>query len=80
MVKVKYPSESAKSIFEPIRELFISYFKEKINTLNVRFEFELDLSLQQKFKSVSKKEIFDHYKTINPLIEKLQKVFKLDLS
>ncbi|MBB5333775.1 hypothetical protein [Chryseobacterium koreense] len=77
-VEIIYPSGSAKSEFEKIREDFFGKFMRKVNHFNIKLEFTKDVSMKKEV--VTKRMIFDKFAAINPVLRDLDDLLKFDLN
>ncbi|WP_234110609.1 hypothetical protein [Chryseobacterium sp. R2A-55] len=77
-VEIIYPSSSAKSEFEKIREEFFGRFMRKVNHFNIQLEYRKDVSMKREI--VTKRMIFDKFAAINPVLRELDDLLKFDLN
>ncbi|WP_304344775.1 hypothetical protein [Chryseobacterium koreense] len=77
-VEIIYPSSSAKSEFEKIREEFFGKFMRKVNHYNIQLEYRKDVSMKREV--VTKRMIFDKFAAINPVLRDLDDLLKFDLN
>lgn len=77
-IEVTYPSDSAKTEFEQIRAEFFNHFMHKVNHFNIEVQYVKDVTLKKEV--VTKRNIFDKFVEINPLLRDLDDIFKFDFS
>ncbi len=77
-IKILYPSDSAKTEFEKIREGFFNHFKRKVNNYKIEIIYKNDTSLKKEI--ITKRKIFDNFAKINPIIRDLDDLFKFDFN
>lgn len=78
IVQITYPSESAKSEFDKIRNDFFNHFMHKVNHFNITVEFKNDISMKKEI--ITKRKIFDKFVEINPILQDLDDLFKFDFN
>lgn len=77
-IEITYPSDSAKSEFEKVRDDFFNHFMRKVNHLNIKINYKNDISMKKEI--VTKRKIFDKFAEINPVLRDLDDLFKFDFS
>lgn len=77
-VLISYPSDSAKSEFEKIQGEFLNHFKRKVSNYQIQIEFKKDETLKQEI--VTKRNVFEKFAEINPLLRELDDLMKFDFS
>lgn len=79
IIRISYPSDSAKTEFDKISGEFFNHFKRKVNNYTITFEYQKDHE-NLKIEVVTKKKIFEKFIEINPLLKDLDDLMKFDLS
>ncbi|WP_419867911.1 hypothetical protein [Chryseobacterium sp. CT-SW4] len=79
IVRVLYPSDSAKVEFDKISGDFFNHFKRKVNNYAIEFEYKKDHA-NLKIEVVTKKKIFEKFIEKNPLLKDLDDLMKFDMS
>lgn len=77
-IKILYPSDSAKTEFEKIRENFFNHFKRKVNNYKIEIIYKNDIGLKKEI--MTKRKIFDKFAEINPVLKDLDDLFKFDFN
>ena len=78
VVEILYPSDLVKTEFEKIQAQFFNHFKRKVNNYKIEVSYREDKKLIKKQET--KREIFQKYVEINPVLKDLDELMKLDLS
>lgn len=78
IIEITYPSDSAKSEFEKVRQDFFNHFMHKVNHYNIKIEYRNDVSLKKEI--VTKRMLFDKLAAINPVLNELDELFKFDFN
>lgn len=78
LINVLYPSDSVKSEFEKIQAEFFNHFKRKVNNYKIEILYSNDVTLKKEI--VTKRNIFEKFAEINPVLKDLDELLKLDLS
>ncbi len=76
-ITILYPSDSAKTEFEKIREDFFNHFKRKVNNYKIEIVYKNDTGLKKEIPT--KRKIFDKFAGINPVLRDLEELFRFDL-
>lgn len=79
LIRVSYPSDSAKVEFDKISGEFFNHFKRKVHNYAIDIEYEKDLQ-SLKIEVVTKKKIFERFMEKNPLLKDLDDLMKFDLT
>ena len=78
VVEILYPSDLVKTEFEKIQAQFFNHFKRKVNNYKIEVSYREDKKLIKKQET--KRDIFQKYVEINPVLKDLDELMKLDLS
>ena len=78
VVEILYPSDLVKTEFEKIQAQFFIHFKRKVNNYKIEVSYREDKKLIKKQET--KRDIFQKYVEINPVLKDLDELMKLDLS
>ena len=79
IVRILYPSDSAKVEFDKISGDFFNHFKRKVNNHTIEFEYKKDHA-NLKIEVMTKKKIFEQFIEKNPLLKDLDDLMKFDMS
>ena len=79
MVRVMYPSDSAKTEFDKISREFFNHFRRKVNNFAFEIEYKSD-RVNLKKEIVTKRTIFEKMVDKNPVLRDLDDLLKFDLS
>ena len=77
-MEILYPSDLVKTEFEKIQAQFFNHFKRKVNNYKIEVSYREDKKLIKKQET--KRDIFQKYVEINPILKDLDELLKLDLS
>ncbi len=77
-IEVQYPSESARTEFEQVKAEFFNHFMHKVNHFNIEVKYRKDVALKKEV--LTKRNIFDKFAEINPVLKDLDETFKLDFT
>ena len=75
-INVHYPSDYSKSDFQKIEFDFINLLKEKTNNFSIHFNYIKDQKLV--VKQETKREKFNRYVELNPLLKELDDLMRFD--
>lgn len=79
LIRIFYPSDTAKSEFDKVSHDFLNHFRHKVHNYTFRVEYKMD-AVNLKKEIVTKRSLFEKYVQINPVLKELDDLFKLDLS
>lgn len=79
IIRVLYPSDSAKVEFDKISGDFFNHFKRKVHNHTIEIEYKKDHE-NLKIEIVTKKKVFEKFIEMNPLLKDLDDLMKFDLS
>lgn len=77
-IEITYPSDTARSKFDEIKEEFFGHFKQKVNNFKINLNYKRSESLKQEFLTNRKK--FEKMIEINPLLKDLEEVMNFDFN
>lgn len=78
VVEILYPSDLVKTEFEKIQAQFFNHFKRKVNNYKIEVSYREDKKLIKKQET--KRDIFQKFVEINPVLKDLDELMRLDLS
>lgn len=78
VVEILYPSDLVKNEFEKIQAQFFNHFKRKVNNYKIEVSYREDKKLIKKQET--KRDIFQKFVEINPVLKDLDELMRLDLS
>ncbi len=79
IVRIAYPSDTAKSEFDKVSHDFFTHFRHKVNNYRFGIEYVMD-NVNLKKEVMTKRTLFEKYVQINPLLKDLDDLFKFDLN
>lgn len=79
IIKVLYPSDSAKVEFDKISGDFFNHFRRKVHNYAIEVEYKKDHE-NLKIEIVTKKKVFEKFVEKNPLLKDLDDLMKFDLT
>lgn len=79
LVKISYPSETAKAEFDKVSGMFLNAFKHKVNNFRVEVLYHLDAK-SMKRELETKRSVFEKMAAKNPLLRELDDIFKFDFN
>ncbi|WP_370896420.1 hypothetical protein [Chryseobacterium gossypii] len=79
VVRVLYPSDSAKAEFDKVSGEFFNHFKRKVHNYAIEVEYKRDFE-NLKIEVMTKRKIFEKFIEKNPLLKDLDDLMKFDLS
>lgn len=79
VIRVSYPSDSAKVEFDKISGDFFNHFRRKVHNYAIEVEYKKDHE-NLKIEIMTKKKIFEKFVEKNPLLKDLDDLMKFDLT
>ncbi len=79
VIRVFYPSDSAKVEFDKISGDFFNHFRRKVHNYAIEVEYKKDHE-NLKIEIMTKKKIFEKFVEKNPLLKDLDDLMKFDLT
>ncbi|MFN1218872.1 hypothetical protein ACKW6Q_18045 [Chryseobacterium kwangjuense] len=79
VIKVLYPSDSAKVEFDKIAGEFFNHFRTKVNNHAIMIDYQRDFDTL-KIEVMTKRKIFEKFMERNPLLKDLDDLMKFDLT
>lgn len=77
-ITVYYSTEAAKSEFDAVHADFFNGLRTKVKNYGFAVNFQRDQTIRREL--ITKQKVFDKMVEKNPLIGKLNEIFKFDLS
>lgn len=77
-IEVVYSSDSARQEFERVQADFFNRFKRKVNNYKIEVIYRADLGLRREV--LTKRNIFDKFVEINPVLKELDDLMKFDFT
>ncbi|WP_080778918.1 hypothetical protein [Chryseobacterium phocaeense] len=79
VIKVLYPSDSAKVEFDKIAGEFFNHFRTKVHNHAIEIDYQRDFD-NLKIEVMTKRKIFEKFMERNPLLKDLDDLMKFDLT
>ncbi|MBB4805282.1 DNA polymerase-3 subunit gamma/tau [Chryseobacterium defluvii] len=79
VIRVLYPSDSAKVEFDKISGDFFNHFRRKVHNHAIEIEYKKDHE-NLKIEIMTKKKVFEKLVEKNPLLKDLDDLMKFDLT
>lgn len=79
LIRICYPSETAKAEFDKVSIRFINTLKHKVNNFHIEISYHLDAK-NMKREVETKRSRFEKMAERNPLLWELDKIFKFDFN
>ena len=79
IIKVLYPSDSAKVEFDKIAGEFFNHFKTKVHNHAIVIDYQRDFD-NLKIEVLTKRKVFEKFIEKNPLLKDLDDLMKFDLT
>lgn len=79
VIKICYPSETAKAEFDKVAAIFVNAFKHKVNNFRIEILYQLNARSMKK-ELETKRSKFEKLAAKNPLLRELDDLFKFDFN
>lgn len=79
VIRVLYPSDSAKVEFDKIAGEFFNHFRTKVHNHAIEIDYQRDFD-NLKIEVMTKRKIFEKFMERNPLLKDLDDLMKFDLT